>query len=117
LTHDVSGGCHCSRIAFEVEGQIEQVMDCNCSMCRRRGGLLWLVPRGQLRLTTPEADLGTCTFNTHKLRHHFCPNCGIATFSEGTGPSGAEMAAVNVRCLEGLELATLTMVPVDGRSR
>ena len=111
------GGCHCGRIGFEVEGEIGQVIECNCSMCRKRGGLLWFVPRDQLRLTTPEADVATYTFATHKLRHHFCANCGIAPYSEGKGPSGADMAAVNVRCLEGVDLAALTVVPFDGKSR
>ena len=109
------GGCHCGRIRFEVEGQVEQVIDCNCSMCRRRGGLLWFVRRERLRLMTPKADVATYTFNTHKLQHHFCANCGIAPYSEGKDRAGAEMAAINVRSLEGVELAPLTVVPFDGR--
>jgi len=32
-------GCHCGRIAFEVEGEIEQVVDCNCSYHGRTGAL------------------------------------------------------------------------------
>ena len=39
------GSCHCGKIAFEVEGTLEQVMECNCSLCSRRGYLLWFVPR------------------------------------------------------------------------
>jgi len=111
------GGCHCGRIGFEVEGRIDQVVDCNCSMCRKRGGLLWFVPRGKLRLATPEADLGTYTFNTHQLRHHFCPACGIAPFSDGRGPGDVEMAAINVRCLDGVEPATLKVVAFDGKNK
>ena len=53
------GSCHCGRIAFEVEGEVTEVFDCNCSMCRRRGGLLAAFPRSALRLATPEADLST----------------------------------------------------------
>src|SRR3546814_10250036 len=30
-----------------------------CSRCRKRGGLLWFVPRAGLRLTTADAELGT----------------------------------------------------------
>ena len=74
------GSCHCGRIAFEVEGTIDQVMDCNCSLCRRRGGLLWFVPRSALRLITPDNALWTYTFNKHVLQHHFCANCGVAPF-------------------------------------
>jgi len=58
------GGCHCGRIGFEVEGDIEQVVECNCSICSKRGYLLWFVPQEQLRLATPQADLATYTFNT-----------------------------------------------------
>jgi hypothetical protein len=82
-------------------------------MCRKRGGF---VPRGNLRLSTPESDLGTYTFNTHKLRHHFCPACGIAPFSEGRGPGDVEMAAINVRCLDEVEPATLKIVAFDGKN-
>ena len=43
----LAGSCHCGRIAYEVEvgDGITEVYDCNCSMCRRRGGLLWFAPR------------------------------------------------------------------------
>lgn len=109
-----SGSCHCGRIAFEVDGTIDQVMDCNCSLCRRRGGLLWFVPRSALRLSTPESDLSTYTFNKHVLKHHFCAKCGIAPFSEGES-KGAKMAAINARCLDGVELSKLKVVKYDGR--
>ena len=112
-----SGSCHCGKIAFDVEGKLDQAMDCNCSMCRRRGGLLWFVPRADLKLKTLEANLGTYTFNKHNLQHHFCRTCGIAPFSEGTHPkTGQPMAAVNVRCLNDVDLKALKIVPIDGAS-
>jgi hypothetical protein len=115
MTH--RGGCHCGRIAFEVDGDIAQVIACNCSICSRRGYLLWFVPRTQLRLAAPESDLATYTFNKRVIRHHFCPTCGCAPFGFGTDAEGVETAAVNVRCLEGVEPSTLKVVPFDGRSR
>ena len=45
------GSCHCGNVAFEVEGEFDSGLDCNCSMCRRRGGLLAFVPRENLVLT------------------------------------------------------------------
>ena len=110
------GSCHCGRIAFEVEGEIGQVYDCNCSMCRRRGGLLAAFPRDALTLKTPEAQLSTYRFNREAVAHHFCANCGVAPFSEGKGSDGAAMAMVNVRCLPDVDLAGLQVVPVDGAS-
>jgi hypothetical protein len=111
------GSCHCGRISFEVDGELKQAMECNCTHCSRKGLLLWFVPREKLRLTTPEGDLATYTFNKHVIKHHFCPNCGCAPFGFGVGPSGAPTAAVNARCLGEIEISALTRVPFDGRSR
>jgi hypothetical protein len=44
------GSCHCGNIAFEVEGELAQTVSCNCSICSRKGALLWAVPRDKLRL-------------------------------------------------------------------
>jgi len=112
-----AGSCHCGRIAFELEGEVDKAMDCNCSMCRRRGALLAFYPREALRLSTPEADMATYTFNKHALQHRFCPACGIAPFSEGVDPrTGAKTVAVNVRCLPDVDLDALSITKVDGAS-
>ena len=91
-------------------------MQCNCSICTKRGYLLWMRPRDQLRLATPEAELATYTFRSGKIRHHFCPTCGCAPFAFGSDKTGAARAVVNVRCLEGVEPSTLEVMPFDGRS-
>jgi hypothetical protein len=109
------GSCHCGQIKFEVQGSFDSVMECNCSHCSRKGYLLWFVPRSQFTLLTPQAPLSTYTFNKHVIKHHFCPKCGCAPFGFGTN-KGAETAAINVRCLEGVELSSLERKFVDGRS-
>jgi len=111
------GSCHCGRIAFEVEGDIKSAMACNCSMCQRKGTLMWFVPRDALRLTTPEANLATYKFNKHVISHHFCPVCGIHPYGEGTDPKGNRMAAVNIRCLTDVDLDSIPVTHFDGRSK
>lgn len=111
------GSCHCGRIAFEVEGEIDSGLACNCSICSRKGSLLWFVPREKLKLLTTESDMSTYTFNKHVIRHHFCPKCGIHPFGEGKDPKGNAMAAVNLRCIEGLDLDKVPVKHFDGRSR
>ena len=111
------GGCHCGAIAFALDADVSEGYDCNCSMCRKRGGLLAFFPREALTLETPEANLGTYRFNKQHIAHHFCPTCGVSPFSEGVDPrSGAKTAAVNLRCLPTLDLSTVKVVPVDGAS-
>lgn len=112
-----TGSCHCGRVAYEVEGTIEQAMACNCSMCQRKGSLLWFVPREQFTLKTPEDAASTYLFNKHVIRHRFCGVCGIHPYAEGVHPkTGQAMAAINVRCLEGIALDEIPVVHVDGRS-
>jgi hypothetical protein len=110
------GSCHCGRVAFEVEGTIDSALSCNCSICRRKGSLLWFVPRERLRLLTPEQNAGTYTFHKHVIRHRFCPVCGIHPYGEGTDPKGAAMAAVNIRCLEDIDPESVPVTRFDGRS-
>jgi hypothetical protein len=109
------GSCHCGAVAFELDGDVTEAMECNCSICRRRGSLLAFFPREKLVLTTPPDAIGNYRFNTHKIEHHFCTTCGIAPFSDGIHPkTGEAMAAVNVRCLPDVDLASLKINQVDG---
>lgn len=85
-------------------------------MCRRRGGLLAFVPRDRLVLTTPQENVSTYRFNRHVIEHHFCATCGIAPYGEGKDPQGNRVAAVNLRCIPAIDLETLTITKVDGRS-
>jgi len=111
-----SGSCHCGAVAFEVEGEIKGAMACNCSMCQRKGSLLWFVPREKLRLLTPENAASTYMFNKHVIKHRFCAVCGIHPYGEGTDPKGNATAAVNIRCLEGIDLAAIPTKQYDGRA-
>jgi hypothetical protein len=111
------GSCHCGKVAFEVEGKIGSAMSCNCSICQRKGSLLWFVPYDKLHLLTPEANASTYEFNKHAIKHRFCPTCGMHPYGEGTDPKGNRMAAINVRCLEDIDLSSVPVTHFDGRSR
>lgn len=110
------GSCHCGKVAFEVEGELTGVVDCNCSICIRKGALLWFVPRDSLRLLTPEENSRVYQFGKRRISHRFCPECGIHPYGEGLGPTGEAMAAINVRCLDGIELGSLPVKHFDGRA-
>ncbi|WP_280152302.1 GFA family protein [Piscinibacter sp. XHJ-5] len=114
MTHQ--GSCHCGRIRFEAEGDIGSATSCNCSICQRKGTLMWFVPRSALRVLTPDENASTYVFNKHVIRHRFCPTCGIHPYGEGTTPSGEAIAAVNLRCIEGIDLQAIPVSHFDGRS-
>ena len=110
------GSCHCGKIAFEVEGELTGAMACNCSICSRKGSLLWFVPRDKLHLLTPDEGIGTYAFNKHVIKHRFCKTCGIHPYAEAVDPKGIPTAAINIRCLEGVDLASVPLKNFDGRA-
>ncbi len=109
MTH--RGSCHCGQIAFEFEGDLKNAVSCNCSICSRKGALLWAADAAQFRLLDPQAAMGAYAFNKRELQHRFCTTCGIHTHAEGDG-----WIAVNLRCLEEFDLASVEVVNFDGRS-
>jgi hypothetical protein len=110
------GSCHCGKIAFEVEAEFSQAVDCNCSLCRRRGGLLAFVPRSSLKLKTPVENLSTYRFNRHVIEHHFCSTCGTAPFAEADAEGGEKGAMINLRCLTDFDLDSIEIIKFDGAS-
>jgi hypothetical protein len=108
------GGCHCGQIAYTVEGKLEQVSICNCSICTKKAYVHWIVPREDFQLLTPWNALATYTFNTGTAKHHFCPQCGVASFY--VARSAPDKIDINVRCLEGVDTSAIPTKTFDGRN-
>jgi len=108
-----TGGCHCGRVRFEVDGAPQEIVECNCSICSRKGYLHWIVPRAAFRLVSGAEELSTYRFGTGTAQHHFCRHCGVASFYvPRSHPDGID---VNARCLEGVDVGALPRRPFDGR--
>ena len=107
------GGCHCGRVRFEVKGpgRIEAT-ECNCSICSKSGYLHMFVDKSDFRLSRGHDALRTYTFNTGVAKHRFCGHCGIKSFYiPRSYPDGI---SVNVRCLDGGTIESVTVTPFDG---
>ena len=99
-----TGSCHCGKIAFHFESApITEGMECNCSICGRKGAIMHFLPESAFTLKTPQENISTYQFNKHHINHNFCANCGTAPFSDGAGPDGSKMVAINLRCVDGVD--------------
>ena len=111
-----TGGCHCKKVQFEVDIEnFDMVISCNCSMCAKRGWILTFVPTSAFRLLSGEDALTEYTFNSKKIHHLFCSTCGTASFGRGSDQEGNEMISINVRCLDDVDLDSLTVTPYNGK--
>lgn len=113
-----AGSCHCGQVRYQVNIDLQAgpVISCNCSICQRKGTLLAFVPPEQFRQTTPSKNLTDYQFGSKSIHHLFCKTCGVTAFARGKGPDGKEMVAVNIRCLEGLDLGHIKTTAFDGRA-
>lgn len=112
MSQAYAGSCHCRRVTFEVTGAIKGVVECNCSICSRIGALWHAAAPEQVRILTGEGDLALYQFNTKVAKHHFCKHCGIHPLSRPR--LDPRMWVVNVRCLDGVDVAALPVQRFDG---
>lgn len=96
-----SGSCHCGAVRFRVEGDIEELTRCDCSLCRRRGALMAKVHESGLVIEAGEDNLALYQWNTGVARHYFCRTCGIYPFHRKR--SAPDSYGVNVGCLDDFD--------------
>ncbi|OKO73961.1 GFA family protein [Bradyrhizobium sp. NAS96.2] len=78
---DVTGGCHCGEIRYEVRGEPVVHALCHCADCRRHAGapmVGWvMVAEDALKVTKGEPRIYR---SSEHGRRHFCANCGSGLF-------------------------------------
>jgi hypothetical protein len=106
------GGCHCGAVRYRVRPRKRRVLECNCSICSKKGFLGLIVPADDFELLSGEGELESYRFNTRVAEHRFCRTCGIHPFSRPR--SHPDSVDINLRCLDdGID--AFEIVPFDGR--
>jgi hypothetical protein len=109
-----TGGCHCGRVRFRVRVEKLEALDCNCSICSKKGFLHVIVPKDAFELLSGADALTTYTFNTGVAKHTFCKVCGVHPFyTPRSHPDGVD---VNLRALDGDALERFAITRFDGRN-
>ena len=83
-------------------------------MCAKKGFLHLIVPPGQFELLSGKDVLTTYRFNTGVAQHTFCSTCGIHPFY--VPRSDPDKIDVNLRCLDGVDLASIKTHRFDGQN-
>ena len=108
------GSCHCGAVRFEVEGEIEDVDVCNCSICSKTAYVHWHVEPERFKLLTAEAVIRNYQFGTMTSKNYFCENCGISAFRHSRGDPGR--VDINLRCLKGVDIESIPNQLFDGQN-
>lgn len=115
-TQTYNGSCHCGAVTFKAEGPFTQGVTCNCSICLRSGYILSFVPAARFELLSGKDALTDYQFGKKHIHHTFCSRCGVRPFSHGAAPDGGEVFAVNLRCLDGLDLGAVKIDQFEGKN-
>ena len=110
-----TGGCQCGAVRYEVDAELDSTITCNCSRCRRLGSILTFSPASAFKLLKGDDAQTEYTFNKQVISHLFCKTCGIQSFARGQMPDGTKMTAINVRCLDDVDVRTLSPELVNGK--
>ncbi|MGC3963656.1 MAG: GFA family protein [Rhodocyclaceae bacterium] len=117
------GSCHCGAVCFEIDAEIDHVRSCDCSICAKRGALIFRVAPEAFRLLTPLDALSAYRWGSRTAVDYFCPACGVLPFRKPSHPTRAERTAgvrpfdgwaINTRCLEGFDPASVPVRHIHG---
>jgi hypothetical protein len=118
----MKGSCHCGAVRFEVNSAPAELSECNCSLCRRIGGLWAYYSLKAFRLTSDRETLVSYIQGDRTIANFHCRTCGCTSHWEGLSGSGAEpggerpRVGVNMRLVEDLDLEAIPLRKVDGAS-
>jgi hypothetical protein len=110
---ELRGRCHCGAVSWTYLGMPESATACNCSSCRRWGGL-WAYGLEHERILSA-GETKTYVRGPH-LAYHFCPSCANVAFWRTLQPDaeGRHAMAVNLRLSEPEAIAALPIDHFDG---
>jgi len=109
-----TGRCHCGTVVFRAETDLDRVVRCNCSICRKKNALMHRLKKEDLTIVQGEDNLTVYQFNTRTAKHFFCKTCGIHPFHHTR--VAPDYATVNVNCLDGVDADSLPVTMFDGQA-
>ena len=107
----VTGSCHCGAVQLAIPRAPEVVTSCNCSMCRRLGGLWAYYPPAEVSVTGPTA---TYRWGDKTLDLHHCPTCGCSTHWSPVPPTDQNRMGVNMRLFAPVVVNAARVRKVNG---
>ncbi|MFZ6863500.1 GFA family protein [Undibacterium sp. Ji67W] len=79
---NLHGSCHCGAVSLTLPSMPETAVRCNCSLCRRLGGLWAYFPFGSVIISGHPAQTADYVWGDKTLRTIRCKICGCVTHWE-----------------------------------
>jgi hypothetical protein len=113
----LKGSCHCGKAEWTLEGDPGSITACNCTLCRRYGGL-WAYDYegGRITVTGQTASYTRAGKKNPALEILFCPSCACVVSWRGLRleEDGRRRMAVNLRLAPPEAVCDLPIDHFDG---
>jgi len=87
-----TGRCLCSKVHFEITGEIQDIVYCHCSQCRKAQGSAFVtngnIARESFHFVTGKGELSGYE-STPGQTKYFCKTCGSPIISKNTATPNA----------------------------
>ena len=108
------GSCHCGSIQLELPSTPEVATACNCSLCRRIGGLWVYFKCGSVNIKGHPEATAEYIWGDETLRTIRCRNCGCVTHWEPIEPTADGRHGINLVNFEPALIASMRIRRFDG---
>ena len=89
---ELTGGCNCGAIKFEVVGDVKSVVNCHCNLCRKMNGSAFST---YVAVTDDDFKLVSGDLLAHNVSEHaeksFCGKCGTPIFNSNPKYAGLKI--------------------------
>ena len=109
--------CHCGAVEAEInlEGELQKVLRCNCSICKRKGAIMSMVKNEDFKIIKGEDKLTLYQFHSKVAKHYFCSVCGIYTHHNPR--SARAMTGFNLGCVDEVNIDDIKEIAFfDGKN-
>lgn len=110
----LQGSCHCGAVRLRLPAVPEKATSCNCSLCRRLGGLWVYYEFGTVEITGHPGETQEYVWGDKTLRTVRCRHCGCATHWEPLNPEAGAKHGVNLRNFDPALVKLVTVRHFDG---
>jgi hypothetical protein len=109
----VTGACHCGKVQIALPYAPQVVTNCNCSLCRRYGGLWGYYKVGEVKVTGQE-HTQAYIWGDRMLATHRCRDCGCITHWTPIESHPEARMGVNIRNFDPVLAGDVTIRCFDG---
>jgi hypothetical protein len=110
----LEGSCHCGAVRITLPALPETATSCNCSLCRRTGGIWAFFALGTVAIQGHPAHTEAYIWGDRTLTNYRCKTCGIATHWEPIDAAPGARHGVNLRNFEPALLESVVVRRFDG---